>query len=86
MEAIMGGLVGSIFTVIITKILEIIQKSKEHKYSLQKTFFEKKLQSAEAAVAQWYLAASSCFTPAKLFEYLSIEGKTLVRRTIKSNG
>ena len=39
----LGGLIGSILTVVISKSLEIFQKSKEHKYDLQRQFFVKKL-------------------------------------------
>ena len=46
--AILGGLLGSILTVAIGKILDLIQKRQEQKYSLQKAFFEKKLRVAEA--------------------------------------
>lgn len=77
MEVILGGLIGSIVTVLLTKIFELIQKSKEHKYYLRKLFFEKKLQSAEAAVAEWYSASSSLFALAKLYELMSTEGREL---------
>ncbi|USD24643.1 hypothetical protein [Flagellimonas marinaquae] len=51
----LGGLIGSILTVVISKGLEIFQKSKEHKYELEKQFFLKKLSAAEAAVMQYSL-------------------------------
>jgi len=53
--AIFGGLLGSIFTVVITKILEIIQKKNEYQYELKKQFFAKKLEAAEAAIMQYSL-------------------------------
>ena len=68
MNALLAGLIGSILTVFITKVFEIIQKSREHKYSLQKAFFTKKLESAEAAVSQWYITASAIGALAKLYE------------------
>ena len=46
----LAALLSSIFTVAIGKILDLIQKRQEHKYSLQKAFFEKKLKVAEALV------------------------------------
>lgn len=52
---VLGGLIGSILTVVISKSLEIFQKSKEHKYELEKQFFLKKLSAAEAAVMQYSL-------------------------------
>ncbi|MDH4222047.1 MAG: hypothetical protein OEV55_00760 [candidate division Zixibacteria bacterium] len=76
-EVILGGLIGSILTVIITKVLDIVQKGREHRYSLQKSFFEKKLQAAEAAVSQWYIIASSVGSFAKLYERMSNKEKEL---------
>lgn len=55
--ALFSGLVGSILTVTIGKILELVQESKKHKYSLKRVFFEKKLASLEAAVRLWYKSA-----------------------------
>ena len=48
--ALLSGLFGSIFTVLIGKILEIIQKKYEFTYSLKLKYFEKKLESAEKAI------------------------------------
>lgn len=53
-EIILGFLTGSLATQLVPKVLEMIQKSKEHKYSLEKIFFEKKLQAAEIGIAHWY--------------------------------
>lgn len=50
---ILGGLVGSTMTVIITKFLEIIQQKNEFSFELKKQFFSKKLQAAEAATMQY---------------------------------
>lgn len=58
---ILGGLIGSTLTVIISKLLELFQKSKEHKFTLQKIFFEKKLLAAEATITQ-YTILSNAFT------------------------
>jgi len=54
-----GGLIGSILTVVISKSLEILQKSKEHKYELQRQFFLKKLAAAEATVMQCSLLSEA---------------------------
>jgi hypothetical protein len=59
LETLLGGLIGSIITVVLTKILDLIQKSKEHKYSLQRAFFDKKLQAAEAAVSHLSMLTSA---------------------------
>ena len=50
---ILGGLIGSILTVVITKVLELVQKKKEFDYELKKQFFNKKLLSAESATMQY---------------------------------
>jgi hypothetical protein len=70
-EPILGGLIGSILTIIVAKVLDMVQKGKEHRYSLQKSFFEKKLYAAETAVAQWYSVASSLGALATLYERMS---------------
>jgi hypothetical protein len=70
-EAILGGLIGSVLTIIVTKVLDMIQKGKEHVYSLQKSFFDKKLCAAETAVAQWYTLSSSLGALATLYERMS---------------
>lgn len=50
---ILGGLIGSILTVVITKFLELLQKKNEFEYELKKQFFNKKLLSAESATMQY---------------------------------
>lgn len=83
-EVIFGGLIGSIATVIVTKILDMIQRGKEHKYSLQKSFFEKKLQAAAAAVAEWYSTAYSLGGLAALYEQMSTQERELQYEVFKS--
>ena len=67
---LLSGLLGSILTVVLSKALELIQKSKEHKYSLQKLFFEKKLNAAETTTVQFQILANACFNISVLFERL----------------
>jgi hypothetical protein len=55
MIGILGGLVGSILTVVITKVLDLVQKKNEYTYDLKKQFFSKKLQAAESAIMQYSL-------------------------------
>ena len=55
----LGGLIGSILTVVISKSLDILQKSKEHKYDLQKQFFTKKLTAAEITVMQYNMMSDA---------------------------
>lgn len=50
---ILGGLIGSISTVVITKVLELIQKKNEFTHDLKKQFFSKKLIAAEATIMQY---------------------------------
>jgi len=73
-EVVLGGLIGSILTVTITKILDLIQRSKEHEYALKKAFFEKKLLSAEAAAAKWNSSLSALKALAALYEHFASKG------------
>lgn len=57
--ALLGGLIGSILTVIITKALDLVQKRNEFKYDLKRVFFNKKLQVAEAAISQYSLLSET---------------------------
>lgn len=50
--ALLAALLGSILTIGIGKVLDLIQKRQEHKYSLQRIFFEKKIKVAEEIVGQ----------------------------------
>jgi hypothetical protein len=70
---ILGGLIGSILTVVITKLLEILQKSKEHKYTLEKSFFEKKLLAAEATITQYTILSTALTNLAVLYERLNVD-------------
>lgn len=70
---ILGGLIGSILTVVVTKLLEILQKSKEHKYTLEKSFFEKKLLAAEATITQYTILSNALTNLAVLYERIHNE-------------
>jgi hypothetical protein len=48
-----GGLLGSLVTVAVTKYFEMRQAEQEHRLAMKRVFFERKLDAAEAAVAQW---------------------------------
>ena len=69
---IIGGLIGSIVTVILTKVLEIIQKSKEHTYNLKQLYFQEKLKSAKRVISLSYITASSLGAISKLYEKIPI--------------
>jgi hypothetical protein len=57
--AILGGLVGSSFTIIVTKIFEYFQSSQLHKLSLKKEFFLRKINVFEKTVSYWTIAHTS---------------------------
>jgi hypothetical protein len=68
MDVLIGGLI-AIITILVTKLLEIYQKSVEHKYSLQSTYFSKIIEAAELAVINFSNEVS------KFNHYLAIEEK-----------
>lgn len=53
-DAIIGGIIGSVITILLSKVLDMIQKSKEHKYNLSTIYFEKKLNALEALASKYY--------------------------------
>ena len=58
-EGLLGGLVGSALTAIALRILDLYQKRLEHRYGLKRSYFERKLISAEAAVSQGSLLSAN---------------------------
>lgn len=58
-EVVIGGLVGSILTVLITKGLDIFADREKNKFELKKAFFEKKLEAAEAMMSSYYSVTSA---------------------------
>lgn len=68
---ILGGLIGSTLTVVVTKLLELLGKSKEHQYSLEKEFFLKKLSAAEAAMTQYTILSNALVNISILFERIN---------------
>lgn len=73
LDALLGGLVGSILTVVARELLEILRDSKLHSYSLQKYYFEKKLKSAEAASSVWLKSTRTFAGLEGLYEQLSLD-------------
>lgn len=67
----LGGLVGSLLTMVFSKLLEMKQKSNEHQYTLEKAYFERKLSVAETAISYLQISASSSKSWALLFEKFS---------------
>ena len=82
-NVVLAGLIGSILTVVATKILEIIQENRRHKYSLRKIFFEKKIRAIEAAVADWYSFASTFGCLKVLYEQVSDERQEFAPEVFK---
>ena len=76
-EILLGGFIGSVITVIIMKILDMVQKGKERKFSLQKSYFEKKLQAAEDVLAKWHSKAPALSSLIALYERISTKEKEL---------
>jgi len=76
-EVLIGGLVGSLLTIIIVKALDLAQKRREHRFSLQKSYFQKKLQAAETALAKWDSTASALSGLITLYERVVAKEKEL---------
>lgn len=57
--AILGGLVGSLFTIVVTKLFEYLQTSQLHKLSLKKEFFLRKINVFEKTVSYLTIAHTS---------------------------
>lgn len=72
-EVWLAGFLGSIITLLLDKGLDLIKRKQEYSYSLKEKFFEKKLESAENAVRQWYITASSIGGLSSLYEQMSVE-------------
>jgi len=51
-NVISAGLIGSILTAIIMRLIDLWQRRIDHKYNLRRTFFEHKLSVAEAAISR----------------------------------
>ena len=68
---ILGGLVGSILTVVVTKLLDIFQSSKQHQYSLEQKFFEKKLAAAETAMTQYSILSTALTNLSVLYDRMN---------------
>src|SRR4051812_16606764 len=58
-QAILGGLIGSTTTLILTKILDIFADGNKKKIDMQKAFFERKMIAAEGMMSINYSMASA---------------------------
>ncbi len=66
--AILGGLVGSAFTIVVTKIFEYFQTNQLHKLSLKKEFFLRKINVFEKTVSYLTIAHTSITNMAVLLK------------------
>jgi hypothetical protein len=73
LEAIAGGLIGSVTTVIITKGLDIWAEKGKNKFQLKRVFFEKKLSSGEAMMASYYTVTSAMSGLDAIYSQVKIE-------------
>lgn len=78
LDSILGAAIGSIITIVLTKLLDVWQKARDHKHELKKVFFEKKLAAAERAVSLWYSVSSFYSSLSALYEKIpDLEGKAM---------
>jgi hypothetical protein len=68
--ALISGLLSSISTIFATKLLDIFQNKKQHRYSIEKLYFEKKINAAELIVSQLTLLSGAIMHCSILFERL----------------
>jgi hypothetical protein len=71
LSAVVGGLVGSLVTIVLTKVTSIVVQGREHKLSLQSSFFERKITAAENAMSQWHATASLLSGIVSLYERMT---------------
>ena len=76
-EILIGALGGSLLTIIAVKLLDVAQKRREHRFALQKSYFEKKLEAAETALSTWDSTASALSGIVALYERVSTKEKEL---------
>lgn len=74
--AILGGLVGSSFTIVVTKVFEYFQASQSHKLSLKKEFFLRKINVFEKTVSYLTIAHTSITNMAVLLKIAMNENVT----------
>ncbi|MBW0178183.1 hypothetical protein [Sediminibacterium sp.] len=74
--AILGGLVGSSFTIVVTKVFEYYQTSQLHKLSLKKELFIRKLNVFEKTVSYLTIAHTSITNMAVLLKTAMNENVT----------
>jgi hypothetical protein len=73
MDALTAGLIGSIGTVMVTKIIEYFLANKEHTLALKKEHFNRKLVIFEKAISHWTIAYQTLCSMALLFKTIRKE-------------
>jgi Holliday junction resolvasome RuvABC endonuclease subunit len=68
--ALISGLLSSLSTIFATKLLDIFQNKKQHRYSIEKLYFEKKINAAELIVSQLTILSGAIMHCSILFERL----------------
>ncbi|MBP8115613.1 MAG: hypothetical protein KAY50_09670 [Chitinophagaceae bacterium] len=68
--AIISGLLSSLSTILVTKLLDIFQNKKQHRYNIEKLYFEKKIAAAELIVSQLTILSGAIMHSTILFERL----------------
>jgi hypothetical protein len=84
LEAVFGGLVGSVATVLITKGLDIWAEREKNDFQLKKSFFEKKLVAAEGMMASYYTVTSAMSGLDALYSLVSLERDQNINWTLFS--
>jgi hypothetical protein len=68
--ALLAGLLGSILTVLITKVFDIFQKKFEFKSDLKREFFNRKINSLEKASIQYSILTSALGNLSNFFQVI----------------
>ena len=76
-------LIGSIGTIVITKLFEIFQSSRANKFELQKIFFERKISAAEEAIEYLQKEIDNLESVVRVYEKIPKSDILLLPRLIK---
>ena len=71
MENAFWFVVGSLITVVVTKLLEIYQSSKANNFTLKKMYFERKIFAAEEAITDLYNEITGISKYIRVYEKIS---------------
>ena len=83
--ALISGLLSSLSTIFATKLLDIFQNKKQHRYSIEKLYFEKKINAAELIVSQLTILSGALMHCSILFERLKEKDYFEVDNEFESN-